>query len=110
MGGLCVTNALDGYYVLAIDAGEGCQASVDAGMVYLLGGRIILADNDGASTTSALTTTAVATKSKKYLSAFPVGGYPPANGFPVQGLWSQGEVKWRIIQFGTGQSYTAEIL
>jgi hypothetical protein len=45
--------------VLAVDAGEGREAGVDAGMVDLFRGRIVLRHDDGAGATSSFAAAAL---------------------------------------------------
>lgn len=52
---LDVADALDGDDVLAVDRGEGGEAGIDAGVVDLLCGGVVLGDNDGAGTATAFT-------------------------------------------------------
>src|SRR5690606_29225912 len=52
MGFVGAADTLDGDDMLPVDAGQGCQTSIYAGMVDLLGGWVILAHNDGASAAS----------------------------------------------------------
>lgn len=54
MGSLHISYALDRDYMFTVDAREGCQAGVDTGMVYLLGCRVVLTNDDCTSTTATL--------------------------------------------------------
>jgi hypothetical protein len=49
-----IANSLNGYDMLAIKAGKRSQASIDTCMVDLLGGRIVLTDNNCTSTATTL--------------------------------------------------------
>jgi hypothetical protein len=59
MWALCVANALNGDDMLAVQADQRCQAGVYTCVIDLFCGGIILADDDGASTTATLSTAAV---------------------------------------------------
>ncbi len=54
VGLIDVADALDGDDVLAVDRGEGREAGVDAGVVDLLGGWVVLRDYDCAGAAAAL--------------------------------------------------------
>jgi hypothetical protein len=53
VGPLHVADALDRNDVLAVDRGEGREAGVDARVVYLFRGRVVLGDDDGAGAAAA---------------------------------------------------------
>ena len=55
---LCVADSLDGDDMLAVETSQGSQTGVHTGVVDLLGCGVVLADDDGASTATALSTAA----------------------------------------------------
>ena len=62
MGGvrlLGVTDALDGDDVFSVEARKRRQARVYAGMIDLFGCRVVLADDDGASTATAFAASSI---------------------------------------------------
>jgi hypothetical protein len=51
-----IADTLDGDDVLAVDAGQRCQARVDAGVVETACGRVVLRDYDRAGAAAAFAT------------------------------------------------------